>query len=227
MLPLTIKGFRLHAPDLPGFGNSKPISKNGQALVQFSEVVYHFLLNVSENGKPPVIVADSLSAVVMLRLLSSKQLKYDKLFLLGCPANGLPGIVKGLRRFTPFHTLLTFAQHQPEKLLQFSLRYGNFLTMYNRSGDLAALIEAFKLADPESAVALFDAISEPMTETALTDISATVIRGKHDRIVTRDSSENLAILLGADYIEIEGSGHTPMIEKPKKLIQIILNQLNE
>jgi len=225
MLPLAKSGYKLIAPDLPGFGDSEPISKNGQTFELFSEAVYQFLLDVSENDKPPVIIADSLSAVVMLQLLSSKQFQCEKVFLLGCPSNGLPGIVKVLRRFTPFQTLITFIQRQPKNLLRVSLRYGNFLTMYNRSGYLTALVEAFKSSDPYSAINLFDAILEPISETTYTDIPATIIRGKHDRIVTRKSSEKLAVKLNAGYVEVEGAGHTPMIEKPDTLIQVIQKQL--
>lgn len=227
MLPLAEQGHKLFAPDLPGFGNSEPISRNGQAFTSFSDTVYQLLKDFSKDGKEPVIIADSLSAVVMLQLFSCKKFRCQKLFLLGCPSDGLPTMIKEICKFTPFRMLLTFAQRQPKALIWFSLRYGNFITMYNRSGDLTYLIDAFKSADPVNAVALLDSILDPLPEIAPIDVPLTIVRGKHDRIVTRKSSEKLAMKLNAGYVEVEGAGHTPMIEKPDTLIQIIQKQLNK
>ena len=219
MLPMVAGGYRLIAPDLPGFGESDAITANENLFNQYCDLNLQILNNFTDRDNPPVIVADSLSAVVMLMLFSENELPCRHLVLLGCPSDGLPGVIKFLRKATPFSLLLRAAQRQPEAILRTSLRYGNFLTMKNRNGNLNPLIHAIKSADIESSITLLDTILGPMSEFPPPTVPVTVLRGEFDRIVSRESSQKLAERLNAEYLEIQRSGHTPMIEQPETLIR--------
>ena len=155
----------------------------------------------------------------MLRLFSVNDLPCRHLILLGCPSDGLPGIVKSLRKATPFSLLLKGAQHLPDTIVRASLRYGNFLTMKNRTGNFSPLIHGLKFADIKCSIALIDTILDPMSEFSRPSVPVTVFRGEYDRIVSRESSRKLATRLNAEYLEIQRSGHTPMIEQPEILIR--------
>lgn len=220
MLPLTNHGYHLIAPDLPGFGKTRIFSQKKNINI-FSALTKKILDYFTKENDPPIIVADSLSAVVMLRVFVESHTDCSHLILLGCPSDGLPNVVKFLRKATPFSSFLGLLKRQHPSRLHTLVRHMNILTMKHRTGNLKPLIYALKSVDIQWSIVLIDAILYPLPDIPRLSMPTTILRGEFDNIVSRKTSKVLSKKLRADYLEVKSSGHTPMIEQPEKLIGML------
>jgi len=257
---LDKKGLTFHSPDLPGFGNVPPPDEQEEPIVWLTIFVQRYLQGVFDLHGPCVVIADSLSGIIMLNLLTSdflqdvsvtrKQESQSRLpgahsedltfssrtdqnairhlVLLGTPVDGLPAFVHRLRKTIPLKLLIDSFKVFPIGITQAMIRYGNHFTMHNRTVELGPLISGLRQADSDFSVRLFDDLMSPYEPRKIQNpenIPVTVLRGRHDKIVSAKSSRQLAHLLDASYKEIPDSGHTPMLENPQALLSIIYDIL--
>ena len=216
--------FTILNPDLPGFGDAAPLPAKDRTIDGLAKWAADYIRGFSTNN-PPIVIADSLSAIVMLEVLRVHELELKKLILLGCPADGLPWGIRLMRKGLPVGQLIRSLQKLPDKTLTRLIRHGNVVTMYKRDVNIEPLIRGLKSTHAGSAVSYLDRIFMPYPYLPDLNIPVTVLRGEYDRIVTKRSSVDLASRLHADYVEISGSGHTVMLEQPEKLVHIIKQQI--
>lgn len=220
--------FKTIVVDLPGFGSSSPLDLNSISFSEYATYVNKFITKISADSDAPIIIADSLSAILCLEMIKSNTLKYRKLFLLGCPVDGLPLYVRILGKSNSLHYLLSIIRIFPDWAINLFIKHLNFITLWNRKIDSRPLIESLKKADPITAQNLLMYISGSYNLNALVNaVNIIVIRGNKDHLVSRTASNKLYhTLQNASFFEITNSGHSIMLEKPMKLIVAINNQLN-
>lgn len=215
--------------DLPGFGKSSAIDSVDFSLTDYGEYLHHFISEVTHGKQKPIIVADSLSAILCLQILQEQNFRYRHLFLMGCPLDGLPFYISILSRTNSIKLFLPAVRCLPEWITTVFVKHLNFVTLWNRSINAKPLINSAKRADPRSAQNLLALISgpyKPITNNLTENI--TLIRGNHDRLVQIKTLKKLSSCLNnAPIIEIPHSGHSVMLENPLKLIECISNHLEE
>lgn len=257
---LDKKGLTFLSPDLPGFGNMPLPDEHEGPVASLTIFVQRYLQGVFNQQGPCVVIADSLSGIIMLNLLTSdflqdvsvtrKQESQSRvpgahsedltfssrtdqnairhIVLLGTPVDGLPVLLRYSRKITPLQYLINRFKTVPEDIAHAIIRYGNHFTMHNRTVELGPLISGLRQADSDFSVRLFDNLMSPYEPRKIQNpenIPVTVLRGRHDKIVSAKSSRQLAHLLDASYKEIPDSGHTPMLENPQALLSIIYDIL--
>ncbi|PWN06359.1 alpha/beta fold hydrolase [Rhodohalobacter mucosus] len=213
--------------DLPGFGKSSPIQPQNVTMTSYAEYIYHFINEVTNHTQKPVIVADSLSAILCLHILSNHKFKFRHLFLLGCPSDGLPNYIPALSKFIQLNWILRALRGLPDRVLKIFVKDLNVITLWNRSIDANPLIYSIKNVDPQSAHNLLAIMLEPYSpEINYPTSKITLLRGQYDRLAKPKTLEKLSAHLNdAPIIEIPDSGHSVMLENPLKLIECISNHL--
>lgn len=202
--------------DLPGFGCSPALKSNMIDIRQYGKILLKFISEIFGDSMPSVVVADSLGAIIVLRLMAKGHLISNRVLLSGCPFEGLPKIlgvfkIKGLLSW--FFRVIQFL---PKDFSSAILRLVSLYTVHKQKSIESSIIGAL-MADPRTAERLFQQmmnskISLDKKTLRRPRLRTIVVRGEKDRVVSRDTSLRLARILKADYVEISGVGHTPMIE---------------
>jgi len=207
-------------PDLPGFGSRAALPRFELFFEHYIEWYDTYIADAS-HGRPPVIVADSLSAIVILYLLQRKRLKYSHLFLIGCPFEGLPRYLRAINDLIPLGRVLSLYKIMPKSLRYFIIGKANCITLHNKNINLPLLDNCLKNSDVSTVDALIKNLVNPFKMPVESTDDITVVRGEHDKLVSKETSINLSRLLTAQYHEIKNAGHTPMLENPAQLTNLI------
>ena len=78
------------AVDLPGFGESPPLPEGEVSIVSYAALLSELISNINADEGIFSIAANSLGAVLVLKVASQALLPVRLLLLSGCPADGLP-----------------------------------------------------------------------------------------------------------------------------------------
>jgi pimeloyl-ACP methyl ester carboxylesterase len=93
------------------------------------------------------------------------------------------------------------------------------------------IVHAAFQADPPTAEKLFsDLCSFRHTNQNLSGgkfVPSIVLRGQKDRIVSEATARRLAVSIGAQYVEVLGVGHTPMVESPSAYCAALVGALEK
>ena len=219
--------FKTIAVDLPGFGSSSPLDLQNISFSEYGTYLNKFITEITANSDEPVIIADSLSAILCLEMIKNNILKYHKLFLIGCPTDGLPFYIRLLAKSNSLRYLLPAVRILPDRAINLFIKHLNFITLWNRAIDSRPLIVSLRKADPNSAQVLLKSISNSYDLNALHYAdNIIVLRGIKDQLVSRIASNKLCTALQyAAFFEISQSGHSVMLENPMELIDTVRNQL--
>ncbi len=214
--------FQLMAPDWPGFGCSRPLETRGPLVDAYAGLLATALRGRGSEGLA-CLVADSLGAIVALRLGSNETIRCP-VVLSGCPAFGLPA---GLRLLAVpglvslgFRTLHALPPTFAAPLARLAVRF----TVNHPTPATATLVKGIMGADPKTAGRLFRELCRPIPRASIPSrlgTRATILRGARDWVAPRGPSLTLAGLLGARYVEVPGASHTPMVEAPRQYAEEI------
>src|SRR4030095_9212337 len=91
--------FRLYAPDLPGFGTSRPIQSQAITLNCYAAILETLCIALSRKDELHAVIADSLGALLVIKLLQKGVFLAPRLILSGVPTKGIPRI-RTLARFS-------------------------------------------------------------------------------------------------------------------------------
>lgn len=205
------------AIDLPGFGCSPAFEPDMINVEQYSNLLIKIVQRILGKVLPFIVIADSLGAIIILRLLENNYLISKKIMLSGCPFDGLPKTLKFLIPRGFISRSLRFLQMAPIKISTAIIRLFSLYTVHRLNNVNRSIIHGVLSADPNTAEILFRQLSSKMDHLIKFKIPksyfrSVIVRGEYDRIVRRDTSVRLAGILDADYVEIPGVGHTPMVE---------------
>ena len=220
--------YSFHAVDLPGFGSSPPIHSQNIDLDVYADILQCLCAHISNGRKFHAIVADSLSGILVLKLLQEGIVPSSRIMLSGVPTAGVPFLGKFAAHPKLFYLSLSTLRLLPKKLASRLIAYGAFVTVQRREDVDDAFIEGVLEADPKTAALLLKSICETRLDsiTSPAGVRIVIVRGERDRVASRQSLQRAALQLQATYFEIKQSGHTPMLESPSEYNQIVLDLLH-
>lgn len=222
--------YELIAPDLPGFGNSAPLKKGFITIKTYSQIISQLAEILSTKNRIYAVVADSLGAILILKILNDEGLKDTKLLLSGCPIHGLPRPLKAISRLNLVSMQLSMIHKIPKRICDPLIRACSLATVSKLEYADPIMVEDVYRADPNTAgLILSDLCNSRIDEIPFItgSCNCTIVRGEKDLIVSKRSSMRLAEKLGADYIEISRARHTPMTENVEEFMAALNMLLNK
>lgn len=219
--------FELLAIDLPGCGRSPPLPAAKATIAMYARVIQSLVAHVTATRRLAALIGDSLGAVLVLS--SPDPAPAECLLVSGCPAMGLPHPLRALGAPGLISSSLQLLRVAPKALSASVCRLLALGTVHRLKDVHPTQIAAILSSDPVTAERLFRELVRfrgisparlPMRTRGV------VLRGAHDRVVSRAASQELASALGASFIEIEGVGHTPMLEAPSRYAAILHDLLS-
>jgi len=207
------------ALDLPGFGQSPPLPPHHVTIGAYAAILHGVIQTVADEQQPLTIAADSLGGIITLELLEKKPIPCEYAVFSGCPIDGLPLTSAPLQAPGVVSGVLQTLRETPPDLAASLVKIASLVTVRDIQHIDPAIVRAALNADPPTAEALLHELSRPRRDQAILHVRQqhpathfTVLRGKHDRIVSARTAQRLATLLNAPLVEIEKAAHTPMLE---------------
>lgn len=223
LIELFSNAFRLYAPDLPGFGYSPPIQSQSIDLETYTDILECLCAKLSNGREFHAVVADSLSGILVLKLLQRRKVLARRIMLSGVPTSGIPALSKLAAYPRLFSSSLSALRLLPSKVASRLIILGSFITVQNYKDIDEEFIEAILEADPKTASLLLKRICETRLDsvTCPNNLQTIIVRGERDRIASRKDLEQLALQMRASYYEVKHSGHTPMLESPQEYNRLV------
>jgi pimeloyl-ACP methyl ester carboxylesterase len=228
------RSYRVHAPDLPGFGSSSKPSLGGYNARWFAEIMFGLMDQLDIPGAH--VVGNSMGGRVAIEMGLTAPERIGALGLL-CPAvawirRGLHPIVRLLR---PELGLLPHTFRRSVVASQFwsmfhdrdlidpavaDLVVDEFLRIYHTAGARYALLASARniyLEAPFGRHGFYRRLAE-LRPPAL------FVWGSHDRLVPPAFSRHVRQWLPqAEQVTIEGCGHVPQVERPEETNELLLS----
>ena len=228
------RSYRVHAPDLPGFGSSSKPSLGGYNARWFAEIMFGLMDQLEIPGAH--VVGNSMGGRVAIEMGLNEPDRIGSLGLL-CPAvawirRGLHPIVRLLR---PEFGLLPHTFRRSVVASQFwsmfhdrdlidpavaDLVVDEFQRIYHTAGARYALLASARniyLEAPFGRHGFYRRLSELQPP-------ALFVWGSHDRLVPPAFSRHVRKWLPqAEQVTIEGCGHVPQVERPEETNALLLS----
>ncbi|HUA71105.1 MAG TPA: alpha/beta fold hydrolase [Solirubrobacteraceae bacterium] len=228
------RSYRVHAPDLPGFGSSSKPALGGYNAAWFAEIMFGLMDRLEIPGAH--VVGNSMGGRVAIEMGLAAPDRVGALGLL-CPAvawikRGLHPIVRLLR---PEFGLLPHALRRSVVSSHFwsmfhdrdlidpavaDLVVDEFQRIYHTAGARYALLASARniyLEAPFGRHGFYRRLAD-LRPPAL------FVWGSHDRLVPPAFSRHVHKWLpGAEQITIDGCGHVPQVERPEKINELLLS----
>jgi pimeloyl-ACP methyl ester carboxylesterase len=228
------RSYRVHAPDLPGFGSSSKPALGGYNAGWFAEIMFGLMDQLEIPGAH--VVGNSMGGRVAIEMGLTAPERIGALALL-CPAvawikRGLHPIVRLLR---PEFGLLPHSLRRSVVASQFwsmfhdrdlidpavaDLVVDEFLRIYHTAGARYALLASARniyLEPPFGRHGFYRRLGE-LRPPAL------FVWGSHDRLVPPAFSRHVRKgLPQAEQVTIDGCGHVPQVERPDETNELLLS----
>lgn len=177
----------------------------------------------------PEVVGNSLGALLVLLAPTVKDCSSGRVFLSGCPVDGLPWPLATLFLPGMISATVRMVRALPAEISLQTIRPLAGLTFHELDAVDHSVLSGIVKSHPTTADQLYSEMlaEDNWLEDVDEDIGPDVIsmRGEHDHIVPRNSAVRLAEEVGGNYCEVAGSGHTPMLEDPKQYATILEREL--
>ena len=218
--------YRCVLVDIPGFGASPPMPIRNISIKAYAEVCALVCAKLLGESEQLAVVGDSFGGLVALGMLNEERVEARFLLISGCPAEGLSTAFRAMAWLRVPLLGMTMLQNIPRSISRPILRALTLSTVHRWSDVKDSIIDGVLQADPQTSQAVFEAmlkLSDDSTRKPTTLRKAVVVRGEFDRVASRASSLRLAQRLMAEFREIPGVGHTPMVENPSVYAEAIIS----
>ncbi len=219
------EGHTLYSIDLPGYGASPPLPRKDITIANYRRLGANFIETTSAQRVISAVVADSLGAILTLMLLGAPGLARARLFLSGCPVQGLRGVFRLSQVPGLVSTNMRLIRRLPRSIAIPVIKAGSFASMNDSRYVDGPKIDDVLSSDPLTSELLAGQLCRPCIDNIAAgagDHKCAILRGRGDLFVSAKSSRMLAERLGGDYFEIEGARHNPMIENEPEYLKILL-----
>jgi pimeloyl-ACP methyl ester carboxylesterase len=225
--------YRVHAPDLPGFGSSGKPARGAYNARWFAEAMLDFM--DEQNISRAHVVGNSMGGRIAIEMAMIAPQRVRGLGLL-CPAvawvkRGFHPLVRLLR---PEFGLLPHGFSRDTVASQFwsmfcdpdlidpdvaDLMVDEFRRIYQSAGARLAFLASARniyLEAPYGTRGFYPRLSE-------LECPALFIWGSHDRLIPSAFSRHVAKWLpGAEQVTLDDSGHVPQVERPEETNELLL-----
>jgi pimeloyl-ACP methyl ester carboxylesterase len=229
-----LRGFRLHALDLPGHGLSGPGDYRLGSLRDFGQQLMDDVWEAFGN-KPMPIVGNSLGSMLALWYAVPRPERVTTVIALGAPAIALPGTVVRMPLAMlniPFVGAVMLRMPVPRlvyrRILAKGLGGGAVRSMPDAMVDtlqLAARAHAGNLAELNRAMNLFTRprVENVMSATELGELACRpmfIWGAAEPYLSVHNARRQIAAIPGATLVEVAG-GHAPWIDEPRRCAALI------
>ena len=226
-----VNDFQIITVDLPGFGASPALPAKGITLRNYGRIIGTAINALSSQHEISAIVADSLSTnIVAFACEEGYCCAHIPILLSGCPFDGIPLLLRVLPVSLFLKPALDILGALPASLSRPLVNLFARYTVYRWIVGASEISTGVLQSDPTTAQKLFVALKEPTpreTVSSLAQCKCVLLRGKFDRVVSHSSLARWADTIGAKYLELPESGHTPALEQPEQYAEAIRSLLAE
>ena len=137
--------------------------------------------------------------------------------------SGLPAYLRYVPRSLVYWSLV-LVQKLPYWLSYRMIKLFSSATVHQISSVNIDLFQGVLAADPETNAFFFNALKSPLDDKFVNGLKrnqCTILRGRFDDIAVKRDAANWVQNVGATYIELDQSGHTPMIEQSREFARVI------
>lgn len=231
MNELRAVGRRAVAVDLPGFGQSPPLAP-GRVLPQYDAFVQEALRLYTVDGIPPVVVGNSLGAVLAVRAAGDPDTPVTGIVPISPAGYGHACWIRSLERVPRVMRLaglqlLPMSAYRRLTMLAFPLMVTGsghmvkgaaaaYSAQFRNRGDLGRLLG--------SAADVLTEVRDSALESAPA-FPMLLIWGDRDRLTLSTGAERLLAMVAdsevAELAILPGCGHCPQLEKPAEIATLV------
>ena len=227
--PFLLRDYKLVLIDLPGFGVSRALEISQISIRTYGRILRGVVEQISINDELRGIVADSLSGVALTHACSeSGGLSTTRLLMSGCPFDGLPTAMRLVPASLLLEPGLKVLKKLPAPFQNNLVRCLSNSTIHDLTAFGPEIVSGVTSADSMTASILFNELKVPVSSRLAEGLRAhrcTFLRGRYDHVASKATIEKWAGLVGAQYVELDGAGHTPMIEQPEPYAKTIRSMM--
>jgi len=220
---LVTAGLHVIAPALPGFGGTAALPDGSTDFTGYAKWVSDFLRSVRIN-QPALVIAHSFGGGVAIKLAHDHGDQVRALVLVnsvgGSAWTGRGSVLRSMSQ----RPLWDWGLHLPADLLP--LRQGRRVLPVIVSEALPNLLRDPKTFWKAATLARKADMTAELNELRLRDLPVAVLWGQSDRLITRDSFEDMCATLGhPDVVTVPGS-HSWLIADPDAFGEVMTNVID-
>ncbi len=207
---MDLPGFRCVAVDLPNCGSSFHTDSFSMEFYAASMEAFLKALQVERC----YVVGHSLGGVVAMEMAARGRTDIAGMVLVS------PGPVEGLK--VPKEHYPVIEQYKTNRELLKQALHSVVPSLENME-TLEQLTETGRKMNPKAYIGHADELGRADYTKRLGRLPfpTLIIRGDSDILITKEMARHSAEFLGARYMELAGTGHSPMVETPKEFLKIL------
>ena len=232
-----LSNYRIITPDLPGFGESSPMTKRTHDISGYSDFAQELMHQLSLER--PVLLGHSFGTIVAAHIAAHRPEMFEKLILLNpiavSPQGGMKGAAAELVK--AYYWLGTHSSDRWSQTILASRTFSRLMSLSlsrTRDAKIRKLVYNHHLSDlnqPQNRGVIAQSFADSITKTALDDaaritLDTLLIAGEQDPIAPVASQHLLqAALKKSRLIIIPKVGHLIHLETPAEAAQAIAQYL--
>jgi pimeloyl-ACP methyl ester carboxylesterase len=214
------RGFRVIAPDLPGFGESEPLS--APTLARYAAVLRELLERLQ--AEKAVTLGNSFGAAVAAELASSFPGSVSRLVMMN--GTKLPFVPALMRKIILLPAVRMRFQAAMRKATYSDRAFE--LAFPDQSALPPGFIARIRAGENKHAPTVFSTFMNQSRAQRRPTVPAAIIWGTGDRLTGRRMATGLRTWLGEPlFVPIEGAGHMPQVERPREFVDAVLKATGE
>ncbi len=228
LVPFLARHYEVWAFDLPGFGQTAPVSRCHTTLQTYSAILAKLIDEISDGKVLHGLVGHSMGAILSLLLLKRPDFPVNCIIASGAPITG----VSYLRPLVNRSRIVTMCLSMFQVWMQLDAKCKNSCSRHSGDGAKVGFENRRQVHVPTAGVLLKQVCNcnlfsdlQPFLSRVTPNIL--IARGEKDPFSSREDSVRLAQRLGGGFHDFLGSRHSPLIEAPGDSYPILREVLEQ